>query len=485
MPVEAPPQFTGLTSFKKYDILQNPGPGGRHEPYLDIDNTIIIAQSVDRILPPAEVQRPEFKPIELMPLDMPEIPKWDMVAEINRLINGINTELAKGRSLIEAVGKSASELEVNIRGYDSEIIKSKAVLLHQNRFELVDGQLRIVGHDGKPVVDSVSARERKGAVLTSSRQIDNSLPQAKNNSLAVLMNPAGWHGYTDHYGREVSPHRNAQALVFWKDQSGELKGLTFHTDLELEQAEVVMSSLGVSKEPHDGKTDQDRIVDLVRNPAISSLPAAYNNAFEYVLDKILAARGNHPFRLLQEDGTEEIVPIGELRAGIKRFDALWKDTPREEAHIATLINHILTSAAKIHTREVLQGIVYKIGEALLNLTRIHLQDSGKMPVLPPVMVAEAIVQLFNKPKDIWNNFAREIAYLKTRSGCPPSMRSTITLSGINLGSSSGGIGISSIAEWDADGPLEFECHKCHKVNDRPRNGRRPSCKWCGVKFGGC
>lgn len=47
------------------------------------------------------------------------------------------------------------------------------------------------------------------------------------------------------------------------------------------------------------------------------------------------------------------------------------------------------------------------------------------------------------------------------------------------------VGVSSSLESDEDGSLIFECHKCHKPNDRPRGGRRPSCKHCGVIFGGC
>lgn len=461
------------------DDINKPDPGGRQEPRSPFKGTIIITQPINRILATTEAQKPQIQPIEQAPnLVFTPIPKWDGVKEMNRFVNDINIGLAEGKSLVEAVSKSAHELEMNVRAYDCEIIKSKAVLLHLNRFDLVDGVVRIVGNNGKPVIDSVSAEERRGAVLDASRDVENSLIAAKNNSLAVLMNPAGWHGFTDQYGREVSPHRNAQALIFWKNKKGELKGLTFHVDLELEQAKNVMLSLGVSQEVLTGETERDGIVNIVRNPALLSLPEAYDNPFEYVLDKILAARGDHAFELLQENGDIEIRPIDQVKTDVKKFETLLQGNQAEEGHITELVNYILAEASQIQEQEVQQQIVYKIEKTILRLTRVYLQDRT-VPVIPVLYPSDYSQPRSNQGQPLYEqnyDFAREIAYLKTRAGCPPGMANSISLSGISLGSSAESVGSGGLMESDSKGSLSFPCPACGAINKRPREGYVKSCQ---------
>ncbi|OGE72530.1 hypothetical protein A3H40_00310 [Candidatus Daviesbacteria bacterium RIFCSPLOWO2_02_FULL_38_15] len=400
-------------------FLQLDSQSGRLESGTKLDNmvTIIDFQQSNRISVTTEAHKSRYKPVELAPnLDTNFIPKWDTLMEMGRLVDDINAGLAEGKSIVDAVGKSAQELEMNIRSYNSEIIKSKAVLPHLNRFAQVESVTRIVGNNGRLFVDAISAKERKGAVLEASRVIEDSLIAAENNSFAVLMSPDGWHGFTDKNGREVSPHLNTQVLVFWKDPNGRLKGLTFHIDLEYDKAREVMLSLGVSQEALEGKTEKDRLVNMVKNPALLSLPQAYSNVFEYVLDKILAARGNRDFRLLQQDGSVEIRPVADVRRDIARFDQLLLGSRKEEEHIAGLINYNLSKASNIQDRSIQQQIIYKIEKTILFLTRVYLKESGKLPVLQ---------------QD--DNFALERAYLKTRAGCPPG--GTFSLRGISLGSS--------------------------------------------------
>lgn len=464
-----------------------PSPGGIYEPG-SIDNITAILKSEDRKITPTESQRREFKPIEQAPnLVMHDIPNWDGAMEISRFINDINKGLSEGKSLAEAVNASAHELEMNMRAFDSEIIKSRAVLPHLNRFEMVDGEMRIVGNNGRPVIDAVSAKERRGAVLEGSQAIEKSLIAAENNSFAVLMNPAGWHGFTDQYGREASPHRNAQALVFWKNQEGQLKGLTFHVDLQLEQAKNVMIALGVSEECLKGGTEKDQIVNIVKNPALLSLSQAYKNPFEYVLDKILAARGNHAFRLLQENGKAEIRPIEQIREDIKRFETLLYGNQQEEQHITEFVDYILAEASGVNEREIQQQIVYKIEKTILSLTRVYLQDSGQMPITHSTIITEPLLRSFDQPKEEWgDNFSREIAYLKTKAGCPSRAGSTMSLSGMSLGSNEGGIsGEGGSLESDQYGSLEFQCPYCKKTN---RRNRGKFIKYCGENNpngGGC
>lgn len=438
MSVETLQRLT-TSNLKQLDILIQPDPGGRHEPNLDFNSAEVIAQPYDRISSPVESQKPQYQPVELAPgLVINPIPKLDMAMEMSRFFKDINAGLETGDTLDEAVRKSAQELEMNVRAYHAEITKSRPVLLHLNRFESVDGQIRMAGNNVKPIVDSISPKERRGSVLYASKEIEDSLVAAKENSFAVLMSPPGWHGFTDEFGREISPYRNAQSLVFWKDRKGQLKGLTFHLDLELGQAENVMSELGVSERVIEGKTEKDRIVDVVKNPALMSLPEEYSNPFDYVLDKILVARGNHAFRLIQEKGEPEIWPIEQIREDIRNFDQLLKGSLEEEGFIAELKDFILKHALQVKEKHIQQEIIYKVEKTILRLARQYLQDTGQLSIYQPTGIFEVSRQTYRGIlTEGDDNFAVEIAYLKTRAGCPPGV-SAMSLAGISLGS--GGIG---------------------------------------------
>lgn len=481
MSVEAPTRLTTLT-YLKYEAVIKPDAGGRVEPASALNDTTILVQQIDsRIIPPIEPLRVDYQPVELVPnLAMNHIPKWHMRMEMSRFLRDINTGLEQGKTLEEAVSKSAFELEMNIRAYHAEITKSKATLLHLTRFESREGVVRMVGSNGKPVVDAISPKERRGAVLTGSRKVEESLVAAENNSFAVLMSPAGWNGFTDQYGNETSPHLNSQALVFWKDPNGDLKGLTFHIDLEYEQAKRMMLGLGISEEDLNGETEKDRIVNMVKNPAFCSLPAAYANPFEYVLDKIIAERGTSPFRLLQQNGVE-IRTIEEVREDIKRFDQLLTGSQEEERLINELKGLILQQASRVKERIVQQQIIDSVEKTILRLARGYLQQTGQLPVYHPNAVSELGNYKTSARGD--NEFGLVIAFLETRAGCPSSVVAR-ALAGVSLGSISGVSigGGSSFVESDQDGPLEFSCHNCEATLRRPRGGRLSSCHNCGVKF---
>ncbi len=424
------------------------------------DSTVVV-RSPDRILPSTAAEKPQFKPVELAPnLKINPISKWDMQAEMNCYIEDINERLATGQSLVESVIYAFGERERNIRAYDDEVIKSKVVLPHLNRFAVVGGRTRIVGSSGRLMVDVVSPEERKGAVLEASVAIENILLAAENNSFAVLMSPNGWNGFMDKNGEQASPHLNTQVQVFWKDATGQLKGLTFHIDLDYDQAKEVMTRLGVSPEALEGETEEDRLVNIVKNPAAACLPATYSNAFEYVLDKILEVRGDGDFRLLQQDTSVEIRTVAEARQGIKRFDQLFLGSRKEEEYLAKLKNYVLGEAGNIREQSVQQKIICQIENTILTLTRIYLQESGKMPILQPSVLAGLRLHPWGV---IGNNdgFALERAFLETRAGCPPS---EAALRGISLGFS-----ISSEGSISFSGGVTGEyhvgtCGKCGNSN---------------------
>ncbi len=472
MPVESPSYFS-TPNFKHYEAVIAPGAGGTREPNLVFTNTEVLVRASESNLPPTEPQTPQESPIELNPsLRFRGIPKWDMKGEMIRFLNDIEFGMQKGLSKEEAVAESAQIFEFHVRGYHSEITKTSPTLLHLNKFSEVEGKSRMVGVNGRPIVDSISSQERNGTVLDASVQIDNDLPLAPNNSFAVLMSPAGWHGFTDEFGQELSPHKNAQVLTFWKDNQGQLKGLTFHTDLNLDQAEEVMEELGASQRFNQGKTEAERIMEVVANPVCLKVPATYDNPFDYVLDKMLSIRGTDPFRLLQDDGSVEIRRIEDIRSSIQNYDQLLEGNLEEEALISSLTKFIGDNALMVEEGSVQQSIVDLAEKTILRLARGYLQELGKIPVDDPVKVKKWGIELKLGSKPEEDEFLREIAFLKTRAGCPPSVAQGLAGFSFGAASVSGpGEGGGSPFESDNYGSLVLYHDGCGAQPPRGRSLR--------------
>ncbi|MBU1032129.1 hypothetical protein KKE03_04400 [Patescibacteria group bacterium] len=388
---------------------------------------------INRISPTVESQNREFTPLALTP-DLKINPHLkeagiDLGMEVRRLIRGVNSALEAGRTLNEAASLSAAELEINLRSYDTEIIKSRPVLPHMNRFGYKNDRLRMVGNSGEPIVDAITAQERNGAVLEASRTIESFLVSAGNNSFAVLMNPAGWNGFVDEYGQNAEPHLNVETMVFWKDKNGALKGLTLVTDLKEEQAKQTMVSLGVEEEAMDGQNERERLANIVRNPALLSLPAAYANPFEYVLDKILIQRGQEDLKLRMRDGTVEIRSIEEVEKDINRFEELLNLTQEEEKLVTDPKRYILENIEKLGDKSVQQEIINRMEKAILMLTRVYRRTKEQITAYPTNM--ETYPTMENRRR-IEDDFSAEIMFLKTRAGCPASTVTRI-LGGSSLG----------------------------------------------------
>lgn len=471
------PKFGHL---KELDVLIQPDVGGRYEPNFLPDQTITIVRPSARNLPVTEPQNKEFPLPEVAPdlVINPDLKEagYDVLMEMRRLIKDVNTNLKQGKVLLEAVGIAAGELEVNLRTYDLEIIKSKPVLPHLNRFGEKNGRLRMVGNNGEPVVNAITAQERAGSVLEASKKIEDFLLSAENNSFAVLMNPAGWNGFVDEHGQEAEPHLNAETMVFWKDRNGVLKGLTLVTDLVEEQAQQTMVSLGVSEKEMSGDNEKERLANIVKNPALISFPRF--DPFEYVLDRILAVRGRSDIKLRQRDGSVEIRSVEEVRGDVRRFDALLQFSLEEERLIAGPRQYMLEEIQRLGERVVQQSIVDKIEKAILMLTRKHLNTINGTAVYKPEVKA-GLIEISDTFIRRDDDFSPEIMFLKTRAGCPPKSVSSVALRGISLGSdiSTGG---GSFAEGDQYGSLEFECPKCKRTNRRPHGRLIPNCQYCSA-----
>lgn len=412
-------------------------------------------------------------------------PLW---LEMNRFFNDLNFALSSGMNLAEALRFATDELEVNIRTYTVEFIKSETVLPHKNRFDVVDGVSRMVGNNKRPLLDAISSQERRGSVLQASRVVEFFLTTGDPNSFAVMMSPDGWSGYVDRSGQSHN-HLNAETMIFWKDQQGVLKGLTLVTDLKQDQAAEVMKSLGVPEQALGGISEEDRLVNIVRNPALLRSDA---NPFEYVLDKILAVRGRENIRLLQKEGPPEIRPIEETRKDIQRFDELLLFGQKEEELIFNLREFIMGRIYQLGGRNAQEAITKEIERTVLKLAGEHLRKNTSSWKGFSDVYRASVIQ-YPLPQDI-GDFRMEIAFLKSRAGCPTGGGSGRGLRGISLGSavtwSSGGSREAREGVCSECGMPSLDSHyHCPECNLKyaDETGRSPDARTkqcgCGFQFG--
>lgn len=413
--------------------------------------------SVEALSTQSTAHNPDFKEIG-----------YDEKAEIESLFRIININLAEGKSLAEAVSIAAGELELNLRGYNLEIIEQRPVLPHSNRIDIKDNRLRMVGSSGEPVVNAVTTEERNGSVKEASKKIEDFLLFAPNNSIAVLMNPSGWNGFKDAHGREAEPHLNSETMVFWKDKNGALKGLTLVTDLKEEQAKQTMVSLGVTADT-PGVEEHDRLANIVRNPALISFFGTEINPFEYVLDKILAQRGLGNIMLRQRTGSFEIWSVEQVRKDIDKFEELLSFSLEKERLVTEPKRYILEQMQKLREKSVRQKIINKIEQAILSLAGKHLEVTNKFEYY-----RMKTLQISGRNRD----FAPIMLFLRSRGGCSAAVRA---LSG-RMGSMAG---LAGLGESDSMGSLYFPCPVCGAVNKRPYEGFVESCQSCGSKAVAC
>lgn len=374
--------------------------------------------------------------------------------EVKRFFDDLNFSLQSGKNLAEALNFATNELEVNIRTYTVEFIKSKTVLPHKNRFDVVGGVDRMVGNNGRLVVNAISPQERKGSVLQASGMIESFLLAAAPNSFAVMMSPDGWSGYVDRYGQGHN-HLNAETMIFWKDQNGILKGLTLVTDLNQAQSAAVMRSLGIAEQVLEGSSEEDRLANIVKNPV---LLRSDSNPFEYVLDKILAVRGKADIRLLQKDGSVEIRSIEQMREDINRLDELLLFDQKEEEYIASLREFIMGRIYQLGERNAQEKIAKEIERTVLNLAGEYLRKNVTTWIGLSDVHRIRVVQN-STPQDL-DNFRMEIAFLQSRGGCPTGI--TRTSVGISLGQNAGGT-----ADFTSGGEVSKKgktCTSCGEVN---------------------
>lgn len=468
------PITPNLTDFKKIDILIQPNEGGRQEPNSFLD-TLILARPDDRISSPAESQNTSFTEASIAP-NLGENSRlkntgWNSALEGRRLFKNYNQNLKVGKTSQEALVITAAETELNIRNFIREFVQSGVVLPDSKRIQKVNGVRRMVGDNGIPVVDCITARERLGAVLDATKKVDQFVSAPVQNiwKVGVINSPNDWNGITRDY-------LDNQTIVSWVDEFGVLHGATLVTDLNQEQSRQLSHSLGVAEELLNGKTEAERISNIVRNPALFSYAKSIKDPIEFVFEKILAIRGNSDIRLEQLDGSIEYRSVEEAKKDTKRLDQLLKFNQNCERYLLELKDFIFKQINSLDNWFSQHRIVAKIEEIILLITDDHLKDLS-VPQKTYWVSSDYSVVTINTRED---RFDRAVAFLETRAGCSQVTGSSrLSLRGISLG-----LSISNDGEifggFDQYGSLDFECPKCNRTNKRPRGQLLPNCQHCNA-----
>ncbi len=410
-----------------YPLIATPDLGGTYKPDFNLNNTIVISRPPERITP---IQKPQEIQIiyGLGEHSRLEGTGFHLGLEIKRLFNNYNQNLHEGKIKEEAWALSVGELEVNLRTFVVEFVHTKTVLPHVNRIKEVNKINRMVGNNGMPVVDSITEQERIGGVKEASVRVDEFISAKIPNRVAVINSPIGESGFTKKSGSRIT-YKDNQSMVFWTDDMGGLHGLTIVTDLNEDQSRQLSIELGVGPELLTGQTQLEKVSNIVRNPALLSYAESLKNPAEYVLDKIIAIRGNSDFKLVQEDGSIEYRSIKQTRKDIKRVNQLLNFDQQIEDYIAELKNSLMRKINYLNDPNIQIEIARQMEEVVLNIAVDHLQKTpNKYYVLS---TTNNFIPALTLDQD---KFKVAAAFLRTRAGCSSGGSVLRALKGLSLDS---------------------------------------------------
>ncbi|MBI2337817.1 hypothetical protein HYU95_01405 [Candidatus Daviesbacteria bacterium] len=425
---------------------------------------------------------------------------FDLRLEINRLYANYNENLKKGKSHQDALILSVSELETNIRTFIVEYIQTRTILPHVNRIEEVDGVMRVVGQNGVPVISGITAEERNGAALEASVRVEDFMTDRKSkkviNRVSVINSPGGHSGRKNEQGKTIN-YKTNQTVVSWTDAEGNLYGLTIVSDLNQDQSRQLSVSLGVDEALLTGESEEERVANIVKNPALFSYGRSISNPAQYVFERILAIRGNCDIRLEQKDGTVEIRTAAQTWADIERFESILAFNNVWEDYLKGLRQTIICKGDKLGIPDIQSEITRAIEEVILDITVDFLQETK-----PQKFSLSSDNVIYFKP--FGSNFkyndlrmsgpyyAIAASFLRTRSGCNGGGGSGVSLRGLSLGSvvsaGSGGsseVKIGGICNECRESSFDnhYHCPDCNKKYADETNTERTSTCACGFKFG--
>lgn len=435
------------------------------------------------------LQQPQLAEIQIIPgLGLNSRLKgtgFNLASEMKRFIENYNQNLASGKNPQEALAITTQESIMNIRTFTVEFVQSGAVLPNPSKVVEADGVNHMVGDNGVPVVNGTSGQERDGAVLWAVNVADAAVSYVEPGQVAVINNPKGWTGFINAEGKPIR-YRNNMTMIHWIDKDGQLQNVTIVSDLDQKQSRRLSLDLEVAEDDLRGEAEEERVANIVRNPALLFFPEFKVSPAEYVLDRILRIRGNNPFRLGQEDGTVEFRSVEDIRRQIQDPAQLLKFNQDCEDYLLILKQFILGKIDSLNDPNTQIEIAKAIESTILNIT-LDYMPSSPSPKNFEKPVKEKDHEAVWISGHNWTGYAdsyefdRAAAYLRTRSGCPPvgsgGIQAISSLGTIMVLVAMAGAGISlDSLEPDSKGSLSFPCPACGHINKRPREGHVESCQ---------
>lgn len=437
---------------------------------------------------------------------------FNLAQEVTRFFENFNQNIRAGKTVEKALSVTAQETEVNIRTFIVEYIQAGAVLPNPSKIGQVNGVNRMVGDNGVPVVDGTTDKERKGSVRSGLMIVDEAVSLSEPGQVAVINSPKGWSGFFDQFGRPIK-YKNSQTMVHWIDETSQLRNVTIVSDLEQAQLERLSIGLEVDQAELTAFTEEEKIAAIVAHPALLFFPEFKVSPAEYVLDRILAIRGNSPFRLEQEDGTVEIRSVEDIRKQIQDPEQLLKFNQDFEDHLKILKQFIMAKVGSLNNADTQMQIISAIERTILHITLDYISATSFTPSViarsessgedsrvqsDAVWIPGHNYTGFTKndsPMHDSDRYDKAAAFLRTRAGCNGGGGSSTRLGSIRIGSASAGSstntessgGICEICrKLNADNHYHCENEQCHKeyadeTSVAPEN-RTKQCS-CGTKFG--
>jgi hypothetical protein len=142
--------------------------------------------------------------------------------------------------------RSVQSITENMKAYWAEYLVRFPVLPIPIQFDYVGGRKRVIAprYGNRLLIDTVSANERNGAVLDSTKRICDFLEnQAKPGSMALFTSPVGYSGFMTRDGSPVI-YRDSQTYVYMVNQGGQIDAITLVTDMSLDQNERFLEEMG-------------------------------------------------------------------------------------------------------------------------------------------------------------------------------------------------------------------------------------------------
>lgn len=334
------------------------------------------------------------------------------------------------------------ELDANLRTFTIEFIKAGSVFPN---LVAMEGNNFVNSYDHQRIVPKISPKERNGANVKASELVEkyfspeNRVGTLKNRRMGIINSPRGWNGL-------VGDYADAQTVVFWEEPDKTLKGLTLRTDMTIGQSRQLSVNLGVSEDSLKGTTQKEKIVNIVKNPALFEIGSGRFNTVEDIFNEIIAIRGTGDIEIKQRDGSLLKIPVADMLRDIRRRDELLKFSESVEDHLITLKEFILKRADKFNDFSIQHEIADKVKSTIFEITRSVMKEDGHIPTpMPQVNVDWSQYMTFNSknidlyPNDLLkDNFEAEKQFLRARVGCAKGLSSSLKGSfGLALGSLSG------------------------------------------------